>query len=489
MNALSQDPSRSAIPRLWLVVLFTAAAGGMGWGIRGQYGHETGAMIAGLLVGLVVACLFATARLGSLWAARVAAVTAIGISFGGSMTYGQTVGLTHDAELIGNWAALGWGMLGLFIKGGVWIGLAGGFLGIALGGQRYRPLELALLMFVMIGLLFCGVLLINEPFDPADRLLPSIYFSDHWHWEPDKVDLEPRRERWGGLLFALVGLVLFLDFKRDKPARNVALVGFVSGGIGFAAGQAIQAYHAWNREAVDAWLGPLAPLVNWWNLMEITFGAVLGAGLGLGAWLYRRSAVRWGEPTSTGSSFAAYAAEISPPWELVLLVTHTAAVAVWNFYSYRAFDLFAGLAVTMGVVPLVIAMGGRHAAYFLALPIVALPIAGKTLRQLCYETDYLPRREGWLLLVALPMLLTVAAAAIFAWRGRHGQSESSFARWALLLTTWLYFWLNFAFFELPWPWQEATYRTPSAIVFLICSLLLTTLCLLPMRTERVPVHP
>ena len=34
-------------------MLFTALAGGMGWGIRGQYGHETGAMLAGLLVALV----------------------------------------------------------------------------------------------------------------------------------------------------------------------------------------------------------------------------------------------------------------------------------------------------------------------------------------------------------------------------------------------------------------------------------------------------
>ena len=35
-------------------MLFTALAGGMGWGIRGQYGHETGAMLAGLLVALVL---------------------------------------------------------------------------------------------------------------------------------------------------------------------------------------------------------------------------------------------------------------------------------------------------------------------------------------------------------------------------------------------------------------------------------------------------
>ena len=33
---------------------FASLAGGMGWWIRGQYGHETGAMIAGLLVALVL---------------------------------------------------------------------------------------------------------------------------------------------------------------------------------------------------------------------------------------------------------------------------------------------------------------------------------------------------------------------------------------------------------------------------------------------------
>ena len=41
------------------------------------------------------------------------------------MTYGQTIGLTQDEALIGNWAALRWGLLGLFIKGAVWIGFAG----------------------------------------------------------------------------------------------------------------------------------------------------------------------------------------------------------------------------------------------------------------------------------------------------------------------------------------------------------------------------
>ncbi len=191
-------------PPLWLVLLMTTAAGAMGWGIRGQYGHETGAMVPGLLVALSLAFLFAR-NTSSLHMARAVSLAVIGISLGGSMTYGQTVGLTHDVELRGNWPALRWGMLGLFVKGGIWIGLAGGFLGIGLSAKKYRVLEVTILVIAMIALMFVGIYLLNEPFQPeadppSERQLPRIYFSDHWDWEPDKVDLSPRRERWGGLL-------------------------------------------------------------------------------------------------------------------------------------------------------------------------------------------------------------------------------------------------------------------------------------------------
>ena len=125
--------SQDRTPSLPLSMLFAAMAGGMGWGIRGQYGHGTGAMIAGALVGLLLILIFAR-QASSLSGARAAALFALGICLGGSMTYGQTLGLTHDAELVGNWQALGWGLLGLFLKGGIWIGLAAAFLGIGLGG-------------------------------------------------------------------------------------------------------------------------------------------------------------------------------------------------------------------------------------------------------------------------------------------------------------------------------------------------------------------
>src|SRR4051794_1048644 len=138
-SVLSAD--KEHIPPLWLVLVSAAAAGGMGWGIRGQDGHETGAMMAGGLVGLVLGHLFAS-RAVSLSAARAVAFCALGVSLGGSETYAQTVGLTHDIAFIGNWEALRWGMLGLALKGGLWIAFTGAMLGMGLGGRTYRPLEL-----------------------------------------------------------------------------------------------------------------------------------------------------------------------------------------------------------------------------------------------------------------------------------------------------------------------------------------------------------
>ena len=66
---------------LWLVLLAGAAAGGMGWGIRGQYGHETGAMLAGALVGLTLMLMFG-ARLSARTAYVAVAMLAVGIEIG-----------------------------------------------------------------------------------------------------------------------------------------------------------------------------------------------------------------------------------------------------------------------------------------------------------------------------------------------------------------------------------------------------------------------
>ncbi len=70
-------------PRFLVGMLLGAAAGALGWGIRGQYGHEDGAMIAGTLVGFTLVLLDG-AEGTSRHATRATALGTVGVSFGGS---------------------------------------------------------------------------------------------------------------------------------------------------------------------------------------------------------------------------------------------------------------------------------------------------------------------------------------------------------------------------------------------------------------------
>ncbi len=440
----------------------------MGWGIRGQYGHETGAMLAGVLAGLVLVHLFCP-RATSLTAARAVALCALGISLGGSMTYGQTVGLTQDVALIGNWEALRWGLLGLAIKGGIWIAFAGAMLGMGLGERTYRPFELAMLLAVLLACFFLGVYLLNMPFDPATHKLPKIYFSDDWYWEPGAA-LEPRPERWGGLLFALLAFVAYLGvIRRDRLALRLAAWGFLGGALGFAGGQCLQAYHAWNVDSIrNGWFATLDPHMNWWNFMETTFGAVWGAMLALGLWLNRRLIAA--EQQTPAVIFR-------EPTEWLLVVVHVTALVTWNFAEYPPLDMVADNALTMIAIPLVAVIGGRLWPYLVTLPITALPIAGKTVRQLCYQENAVSPVVGFAIYLVLPLVVTVVAALLLARYADSHPSSRTFSRWALLVTTWLYFGLNFAFFHYPWPWQAWTSRTPNGIVYAVCSVVLTIVAL------------
>ncbi|NUN98732.1 MAG: hypothetical protein HUU16_21460 [Candidatus Omnitrophica bacterium] len=457
----------------WQPVLFAAMAGGMGWGIRGQYGHETGAMIAGLLVSLTLAVLLCP-RTAPLPILRAVALGTVAIGFGGSMTYGQTVGLTHDQALVGNWAALRWGLLGLAIKGGIWIGFAGAFLGMGLGGLRYRWKEILLLMLGMIVMCFLGEWLLNSPFDPANKKLPSIYFSSDWRWLPD-ADLKPRPEVWGGLLFAWITVTAYAGWRRgDRLARNLALWGFLGGALGFPMGQCLQAYHAWNREAFQQGIwATLDPNINWWNMMETTFGAVMGGMLGLGAWL-NRDKIRPGAESPS---------ELLPggvEWTLVAL--HLALLMGSEFLPYPRLEAVYDFGLFMGIIPLVGVIGGRWWPYLQIMPITLAPIVGKTIRNLVYEENVIGAVPGWLLYLVIPLALATAFAVWAYGRGQsEGETRPILAK-ALLLSTWTYFFLNFAFFRYPWPWQEWTGRTPNGIIFTICALGLTALAWL--RRER-----
>lgn len=454
-------------------------AGGMGWGIRGQYGHETGAMIAGLLVSLVLVFLFCP-QTALLPAARAVAFGTIAIGFGGSMTYGQTIGLTQNASVIGNWDALRWGMFGLAIKGGIWIGFAGLFLGMGLGGVRYRWREMLALMLGMLALYGLGLWVLNRPFDPANKVLPHIYFSASWHWQPDAdvSQLKPRPEYWGGLLFALVGAWVWAGWvRRDRLARNLALWGML-GGLGFPIGQSLQAFHAWNRELFQSgfWVR-LDPAMNWWNWMETTFGTVMGACLGLGLWLNRRRIALLEESAEES---------LKPGIEWMLLGVHLPMLVLSEYPALGWVSELYDPGLILGLIPIVAVAGGRWWPFLLALPITAVPIAQKTITDLVYETHAIGLVAGGLFYGVLPLALTTTAAIWFAHQAGRGLSGGEFARRALLLCTWLYFGLNYAFFRFPWPWEKWTGRTPNAIAFTACAVGLTVACLTLGRRRRAP---
>jgi len=440
---------------------FAALAGGMGWGIRGQYGHETGAMLAGLLVALVVVYFFAY-QFSSIDAAKAVALATVAIGFGGSMTYGQTLGLTQDAPLIGNIAALRWGLIGTFIKGSIWIGFFGLFLGLGLGGKKYSPIEIILILFVSVFFLYLGIYILNEPFDPENKKLPFIYFSDDWYWEPGE-NLKPRREQWGGLALALSFLLFYISIlKKDILARNMTVWGMFAGGLGFTLGQCVQAYHAWNANVIkNGFLSSIYPYINWWNMMEITFGAVFAFIITFGLW-YNRHHI---SSNDNNNSF-----QLGFKNELVLLVVHIIALLTWNFISFSTFDWFADRAITMGIIPIVAIIGGRAWPYLICLPITALPIAGKTLRYLAYRTNDVSLITGWVIYFFIPLIFITWFSLKLIRNQNNHSNGMSFIRHTLCINTVFYFYMNWSFFNWPWPWTNWTMRTPSGIIFLFCTI-------------------
>jgi hypothetical protein len=445
----------------WMPVVFGAMAAGMGWGIRGQYGHETGAMVAGLLFAAVMAALFLPGAT-TLAAARAVGFCAVAVGIGGSMTYGQTVGLTHDAALVGNDAAWAWGMVGLAVKGGIWIGFGGLFLGMGLGGVRHRASDICLLFGVGLAVFFLGVGALNEPFDPASKELPWLYFSDSWRWEPG-ADLKPRREVWGGLLFALVWMVWQVGWmRRDGVAVRLCLWGVAGGAVGFPLGQSIQSWHAWNLELFRAGeFAGMDRLVNWWNMMETVFGATWGAALGHGVWR-ERERIR-PTPEQSGERWLKLI-------ETPLLLLHAALMMTGEFLSVPAVDPYVDFSLLLAWIPLLLVAGGRLGPLLVTLPLVLLPIAGKTVRRMAYETPTIDPAMGWILLLAIPMAIAFAIALRHSNRRGMEAENSPFTRQLLIFAAWVYFGLNFAFFDFPWPWQPWTARTPNAMIYTCCLL-------------------
>lgn len=229
-------------------LLLPTVAMSLGWALRGTIGGgEIGALIPGAMVMLSLCWLLELER----GVGTIVALGAIGISLGGQETYGQTIGFLHDPQTVA------WGLVGLALKGGMW-GLSGGALaGLAFMHARYRWAELICGLGLMVVLTLLGITYVDEP--------KLAYFSN-------RLD-RPRAEVWVGLTLGALGLIGFLLLlQHEMITAKFAGAGWVAGAAGFGGGGLLIAAGAALPQPYFAW--------PWWKMMEFTFGALYGLGLG-----------------------------------------------------------------------------------------------------------------------------------------------------------------------------------------------------------------
>ena len=256
----------------WSAILFigvAAVAVSYGWGMRGTtIGGETGAMLPGALLGLLIA-LFSGSDFLREYFYLLSAAGALGIYFGGSMSYGETVGLCSDRQPP---ARLTRELLGLFIKGGLWFGLFGAAVGMLLSllTGRFYSLPKVLLLFGLLPLCgLCGWALFDRPYDEARGVHPKIYFS------------RTRPEGMGVLFGILVEMALFMALERDTVALCLTLGSLLSGGLGWVLAQLLQIRAKHPNKKGKRFCGKLRDkgLLDTWKIMECGLGAFAGLGI------------------------------------------------------------------------------------------------------------------------------------------------------------------------------------------------------------------
>ena len=246
-------------PSLLFFILFPAVSMLLGWGLRGFIGGGPyGAMIPGAMV-MVAICMLLDVPL--LFAAIAVVFGTAGTAMGGEMTYGQTIGFLRNPDTV--W----WGFTGTSVKGGVWGLTSGLFIGLGLVHQRIKVKTIVTGFLIFLIGFVIGLKLINDP--------KIIYFSDPFN--------HPRNESWAGLLFASVGLLIYLKTKTGAEDFRIilrfVLYGLPGGALGFGLGS------LWIT--VGFKYGAQFLIVDWWKMMEFSFGFLLGGFLGFAAWKCR----------------------------------------------------------------------------------------------------------------------------------------------------------------------------------------------------------
>lgn len=219
---------------------------GTAWAIRGQFGHEQGAAWAGAIGGLGVLLLSRREDwFHKMFKAALAA--AIGWGLGGMMSYGVVVGYGRGTDFVNVY----YGLLMLFIIGGLYGFIGGGLFGLVLTESKKNKIRWASLITQMI----------------AWGIIIYFFFIYQWEW----FMTPPRSELWAACFGMAIGLTWFMARKGYRSALRVAVFAGVGGGFGFAFGNFLMV------------LGGVSGIAfNFWNVMEYSLGFFGGAGMAYG---------------------------------------------------------------------------------------------------------------------------------------------------------------------------------------------------------------
>jgi hypothetical protein len=208
---------------LFLVALSLSIA----WGIRGNFGHEAGAMIAGVLSATAVAILSGRDD----WQNRVAYFAVfggLGWGFGGSIAYMYPISFTES----GHTASTYYGYFSLILEGGLWCGM--GAAGTALAATM--PLRRMTRFFVPLCFVLAAMALKLWIEGPLESFLAPTASGSDDTWHRHESPLYWFDADWLPALAALLGVCTFDLYDRlgrgrrrllDHPAM---LLPFAAGG-------------------------------------------------------------------------------------------------------------------------------------------------------------------------------------------------------------------------------------------------------------------
>ena len=187
----------------------------IGWGIRGNFGHESGAMIAGVLSATAVAVL---SRRDD-WRGRMpyfALFGGLGWGFGGSISYMYPFSFTES----GDTATTYYGYFAVFLEGGLWCGL--GAFGTALAAVLPRDRLIRMFTPLCFVLAFMGLRhLIERPLGEALAPAGAGTGDDRWHRHESPLywfDAD-----WLPALMALFGVWTYELWDRFRRDRSTVL--------------------------------------------------------------------------------------------------------------------------------------------------------------------------------------------------------------------------------------------------------------------------